>query len=133
MEIALIIDRRRNTDTEDLVATWMDDLNADPLLHYLLPFERTSYEEMEALIADSKTMVEVVLRCLRTDLWWIGVGFGEVNQPLPSYVRASNGPAFWAARKALERAKHTPEGICVRIQDQPSAGLEDIFCLLKAA
>ncbi|WP_424310448.1 hypothetical protein [Gordonia sp. (in: high G+C Gram-positive bacteria)] len=45
--------------------------------------------------------------------WSVGIGVGAVDQPLPTQTRAGRGPAFLAARDAVEAAKRNRWHLCV--------------------
>ena len=47
-------------------------------------------------------------RLLREDAWNIGVGIGQVDEPLPESTRAGRGPAYVHARDAVTGAKSSP-------------------------
>ncbi len=79
----------------------------------LLPFERTAGDEVQALFGDAGAVVDAIVQLLRHEQWWVGVGIGAVDGPPPSSARAGRGPAYLAARQAVESAKATPAGICV--------------------
>jgi hypothetical protein len=76
------------------------------------PFERTAGDEVQGLLDDPAVVVEVVVTLLRGG-WWVGIGVGAVEEPLPDTARAGRGPAYLAARQAVESAKAAPAGICV--------------------
>ncbi|WP_245160239.1 SatD family protein [Blastococcus sp. CT_GayMR20] len=80
----------------------------------VLPFERTTGDEFQGLIAKPDGVVDVVLQLVREGGWSIGVGAGPVLTPLPSSTRAATGTAFFCARQAVEAAKHRPARLAVR-------------------
>jgi hypothetical protein len=129
MAAAVLLDQRQSRGGHDLVEPWLRDMG-DPSLVFLLPFERTAGDEMEALIGDAATLTEVVLRALRTSAWWIGVGIGSVDEPLPESVRQSQGPAFVLARQAIQEAKAQPERIRVLAEDRDAGDLEAALLLM---
>ena len=47
----------------------------------------------------------IVRQALTSDEWWIGLGLGEIETPLPPDTREGRGPAFWNARAAIDEAK----------------------------
>ena len=49
--------------------------------------------------------MEIALHALRRGRWYVGIGVGEVDLPLPASPREGSGPAFVAARAAVDRAK----------------------------
>ena len=49
--------------------------------------------------------MEIALHALRSGRWYVGIGVGAVDLPLPASPREGSGPAFVAARAAVEKAK----------------------------
>ena len=47
-------------------------------------FERTVGDEVQAVLDDAGLTVDVTLRLLRTESWSVGIGVGEVDEPLPA-------------------------------------------------
>ncbi|MGB6772692.1 MAG: hypothetical protein WBF51_11935 [Candidatus Dormiibacterota bacterium] len=105
MTAVILLDQKGSRRSPDLVNTWLEDLHNDSSLHFLLPPERTAGDETQALTSDAQTLTHVALVALQSSRWWLGVGIGEVETPLPATVRASRGKAFMLARQALELAK----------------------------
>src|SRR2546430_10616365 len=95
------MDQRDSRGSPDLIASWADALNDEFHAAMRLPFARTAGDEMQALFADGEALVEVVLRSMDSEAWWIGIGLGE-PQPLGDTARESRGPAFRSARVAGE-------------------------------
>lgn len=77
------------------------------------PFERTAGDELQGVITDGTDAVRLAMDVVATRQWSIGVGVGSVVHPLPRQTRAGQGPAFEAARDAVERAKSSPGWIAV--------------------
>jgi DNA-binding CsgD family transcriptional regulator len=122
MLFALILDQRRSRKTSsDLVESWLDALNRDEELSFELPFERTAGDEMQALAANPETAVEAVLRAAASRSWWVGLGAGPVDAPLPDSVRAATGEAFFRARQALDSAKRGRSPLAVRARETEEA------------
>jgi hypothetical protein len=105
MPAVILLDQKGSRRSSDLVHAWLEDLNADSSLHFLLAPERTAGDEMQALTAESATLTQVALRALQSSRWWLGVGIGHVATPLPGTVREGRGEAFMLARRALTLAK----------------------------
>ena len=78
-----------------------------------LPFSRTVGDELQGALDDPLSVVTAILVLVRSPRWHVGLGIGPVQQPLPDDVRAARGPAFLAARTAVERAKRDPTHLCV--------------------
>ncbi|MFT3899044.1 MAG: hypothetical protein QM728_02195 [Gordonia sp. (in: high G+C Gram-positive bacteria)] len=77
--------------------------------HHDLPavrgFERTAGDEVEAVFGDPATVASVVVDLVASGHWSVGIGVDDVEHPLPAQTRAGRGPAFEAARAAVETAK----------------------------
>jgi hypothetical protein len=103
----LTIDQRGSTKgaaTDRVPAT----LAALADLGMLRRFERTAGDEFQGVLDDPATLSTVVERLLREDIWSIGIGLGEVEEPLPESTRAGRGPAYLHAREAVTSAKSAP-------------------------
>ena len=66
---------------------------------------------------DAAAVVDLALGLVRRGEWSIGIGVGPVHEPLPASTRAGSGPAFELARKAVERAKSSPQLLAVEASD----------------
>ena len=107
-------DQRRSTTTGDHVdrllhslqpwlAAWKDDV--------ALPPERTVGDEIQAVMTTPEAAVDLALRLMRAGEWSVGLGVGPVDIPLRESARASSGPAFVHARRAVERARGRGEPV----------------------
>ena len=77
-------------------------------LHGISPggrFERSVGDEVQGVVEQPAEVVEIALHCLRSGHWYVGVGVGAVDLPLPASPREGSGPAFVAARLAVGKAK----------------------------
>jgi hypothetical protein len=101
----ILLDQKGSRRSSDLVHAWLEDLNADASLHFLLAAERTAGDEMQALTDEAQTLTQVAVSALQSSQWWLGVGIGDVALPLPGTVREGRGEAFMLARRALTLAK----------------------------
>jgi hypothetical protein len=123
MPFVLVVDQAASRDRADLIDLALQQLGS---FSYQLPFVRTVGDELQGLVGDAATALEVVLFLLRphkpdsdTGLdwtsvdWHVGLGIGPVASPLPADVRAGRGPAFLAARRAVEQAKGSPLHLCI--------------------
>lgn len=99
-------------------------------------FERSVGDEVQGVLERPGEVVEIALHALRSGHWYIGIGVGAVDLPLPASPREGSGPAFVAARLAVDRAKaaasHVPlavvPGTGVRAQAAPEASPEATAC-----
>jgi hypothetical protein len=111
MPYVLTVDQRVSRRGPDRVATALAALGDVPVV---LGFERTAGDEFQGVLAGPAEVVDVVLRLVRLGGWSIGVGAGPVVTPLPDSTRAGAGPAFLAARRAVDAAKQRPLRLAVR-------------------
>ncbi|MDJ0357251.1 MarR family transcriptional regulator [Paenarthrobacter sp. PH39-S1] len=109
----LTMDQRASRRGPDLVPGLLEMLRDIPAK---LAFERSVGDEVQGVLTDPGSIVEVVMRALRTGQWYIGIGVGPVDFPLPPSPREASGPAFVAARAAVERAKKTGERVPLSVQ-----------------
>jgi hypothetical protein len=115
----LTVDQRASRRSPDRVAGALRSLADVPTV---LRFERTAGDEFQGVLDDPAVVVAVVLDLVRTGGWSIGVGAGPVQTPLPGSTRAGAGPAFVAARAAVEAAKRRPARVAVRGPASTAAG-----------
>ncbi len=102
MVFVLTIDQRDSRHRADAVDDALARLEALPTR---LGFERTVGDELQGLLDDPVSVVHAILTLMQTPGWHLGIGAGPVEQPLPDSVRSGRGPAFLAARAAVDRAK----------------------------
>lgn len=91
-----------------------------------LPPDRTAGDELQLLTADAGAALDAVLLLARTEVWSIGVGIGEVDEPLPTDTRAATGGAFYAARDAVEAAKTRQDHFALVVQAGRHRRSEDV-------
>jgi len=99
------VDSRHSADLVTPAVAHLDDAFGAGLA---LPVDRNAGDELQALVVDSATAVAMVLELTRTGAWSVGLGAGDVERPLASSTRETRGPAFIAARAAVESAKKSP-------------------------
>ncbi|MDX2358854.1 hypothetical protein [Dietzia sp. PP-33] len=107
------IDQRGSRIAEDLVPGLLRDLADIPCA---AAFERTAGDEVQGLLTDPAAVRSALLVALRGGEWHCGVGAGEVDDD--SYAtgtRAGRGPAYLAAREAVEAAKSLSSSVAVRV------------------
>lgn len=115
----LTIDQRRSRRTTDQVASLLSALTRRRDL--LRPFERTAGDEVQAVADRPDPVVELTLLLAPTRAWSVGIGLGDVVQPLPQSTRAGAGPAFTNARAAVTAAKNRATGLAVVGPDERAA------------
>lgn len=102
----LTIDQRNSTNEPDRVPDLLDQLGG---VAAAVAFERSVGDEVQGVLASAEDVIDVALRCLRDGNWYVGIGVGAVELPLPESPREGRGSAFVAARAAVERAKKTAD------------------------
>ena len=112
MPFVLTVDQRDSQHTRDEVDRAVEALGRVPTL---LPFRRTVGDEFQGLLDDPVSVLGVILSLRRTTTWHLGVGIGAVDRPLPADrdPTRAHGPAFVAAREAVDRAKSDPHHLAV--------------------
>jgi hypothetical protein len=108
----LTVDQQGSRRSADRVAAVLPRLNRE--VRTVLPFERTAGDEFQGVLDDPAIVVDVVLGLVREGAWSVGIGAGAVQTPLPPSTRAATGPAFLAARRAVDAAKQRPMRVAVR-------------------
>ena len=98
----MTIDQRGSTGDVDRVPGLLEELGA---LSTSGRFERSVGDEVQGVVEHPDEVVGIALHALRSGHWYVGIGVGEVDQPLPASPREGSGPAFVAARAAVDRAK----------------------------
>lgn len=121
----MTIDQRGSRKDVDRVGAILRAL-ADRTL--VRQFERTAGDEIQGVTDNPDTVVDIALDLVRDGHWSVGIGVGEVEEPLPQQTRAGRGPAFEAARVAVTRAKNAPAAVAVNGSDTQAA--EDVEAVL---
>ena len=98
----LTIDQRGSSTDVDRVPGFLVELAG---LSTAGRFERSVGDEVQGVVERPEEVVEIALHALRSGRWYVGIGVGAVDLPLPASPREGSGPAFVAARLAVERAK----------------------------
>lgn len=76
-------------------------------------FARTAGDEVQGLIVSPEDVVAALRMFVREGGWRVGLGIGAVDEPVPDDVRAANGPAFVAARAAVNESRGAPQDLAV--------------------
>jgi DNA-binding NarL/FixJ family response regulator len=100
--------------TADLVSTTVARLDEAFRPGLALPVDRNAGDELQALVLDAETAVAMILDLTRAGTWSVGLGAGAVELPLAAATRETRGPAFIAARAAVESAKRSPQRFACR-------------------
>lgn len=128
MFAVLTIDQRRSRKAaQNRADEWAADLNASFEDELLRPFAITLGDEIQGVTGTPRAIVEILLRGVKENAWWLGVGIGDVE--LQQTAARSRGPAFYNAREAIEAAKRSHHGFAVRAEDSRLAA--DIQTVLE--
>jgi hypothetical protein len=100
-------DQKASRHDVDRAGTGRDDLAVRYDGRLVLPVDRTAGDEVQALVDDAATALDMVLVLTRAGHWSVGLGIGAVRTPLPRATREATGPAFIAARDAVTAAKRS--------------------------
>ena len=108
----MTIDQRGSSADVDRVPGLLAELSG---LSTAGRFERSVGDEVQGVVECPEEVVEIALHALRSGRWYVGIGVGSVDLPLPASPREGSGPAFVAARAAVEKAKsgaaHVPVAV----------------------
>ncbi|EOM75035.1 hypothetical protein DW322_14070 [Rhodococcus rhodnii] len=126
----LTIDQRGSRRDVDRVTDLLTTLRDMPVVR---AFQRTAGDEIQGVVEDATVAVDVALTAVDDGHWAVGIGAGPVELPLPAETRAGRGPAFEAARDAVERAKRALTRTAVTGPDTESAHDADTALALVAA
>lgn len=96
---------RVRDDLADEAVAAIAELGGENLI---LPPDRTAGDEVQAATEDAATALALVLHLTRAGRWSVGLGVGDVREPLPEATRAMTGSAFILARDAVADAKKSP-------------------------
>ncbi|TDO27826.1 hypothetical protein EV643_1514 [Kribbella sp. VKM Ac-2527] len=134
MVFVLTVDQRSSQSTADAVPELLTTLNRRPRRTGLLrKFERTAGDEVQGVLSEARATIDVIVQLLRADRWYIGLGIGPVDEPLPRSTRAGSGPAFVHAREAVTRAKSSQHNVNVIGSDPHSAEQVETVLWLMAS
>ncbi|MCX7521343.1 DNA-binding protein [Microbacterium sp. STN6] len=111
-------DQVNSRNRPDAVAPTLSMLNDEFGSQLALPADRNAGDELQAVSGDAASALSIVLSLTRTDEWSVGLGCGPVRTPLPENARAASGPAFFAARDAVVRAKRAQTRVALAAQSE---------------
>lgn len=109
----LTIDQKNSRADRDRVPDALEMLRSIPTI---APFVRTVGDEIQGVIADARDAYTALMLLMRDGHWHCGVGIGNGHFPHPHHPVSAEGrgPAFIAAREAVESAKDLEPSIALR-------------------
>jgi hypothetical protein len=126
-------DQKASRNDVDRAGTGRDDLAARYEGRLVLPVDRTSGDEVQALVADAGTALDMALVLTRAGHWSVGLGIGAVRTPLPRATREATGPAFIAARDAVTAAKRSATRFALAVDPPPDPASDAPCSVLPGA
>lgn len=130
----LTIDRRGSRTHDDDVEQMREALAARWGGALRSPVARFAGDELQLVTDDAATAIGLILDLSRTRDWSVGVGVGDAT--IADDPAASTGPAFFAARRAVDLAKRAPTRVAIAVDDDAIASqadeLQSVLWLLVA-
>jgi biotin operon repressor len=114
----LTADQVRSRSSPDAVDGALDTLRRLGGQQLALAPERTVGDEVQVATVDACCAVDLVLALTRNGAWSIGCGVGDIEPATSPSIRAARGPAFIAAREAVDAAKKRPTRFALRASDR---------------
>lgn len=127
--LVITADQRDSRTSEDLVPAALSSITRIGGTHLVLAPDRNAGDEIQVATADGRSALEIALHLVREQTWAVGIGAGEVEEPLPVQIRAARGAAFIHARAAVDRAKGAPSRFALVGADPVAA--EDAEALIR--
>src|SRR5919107_158887 len=85
-----------------------------------LDFDRSVEDEVQGIVDSPHQAVEAALIALRCGSWYVGIGVGPVNEPLPNQIKDASGHGLVYARRAVDRLRNSKERIPVAVEGPPA-------------
>lgn len=109
----LTINQRDVRKDGDQVPQLLKDLRNIPAL---LDFDRSVEDEIQGIVESAHQAVDAALIALRSGKWFVGIGVGPVNEPLPNQIKDATGHGLVYARRAVDRLHSGPERVPVAVE-----------------
>lgn len=106
----LTIDQKASRQSEDRVPWLLHQFQRFPTL---TPFQRSAGDEVQGVLDDPQSVVEVLVLLMHDRGWHCGLGIGPgsfLNQSVPVAAEGT-GEAFYIARDAVEQSKKQKQAI----------------------
>jgi hypothetical protein len=103
-------DRRRDGD---LVPQLLKALRHIPAR---LDFDRSVEDEIQGIVQDASQAVDAALIALRRGGWFVGIGVGPLDEPLPHRITEASGHGLVYARRAVDRLRNGKERVPVAVE-----------------
>jgi len=114
----LTINQRDSRHDGDLVPQLLKDLRHIPAR---LDFDRSVEDEVQGIVDCPHQAVETALIALRGGHWYVGIGVGPVNEPLPNQIKDASGHGLVYARRAVDRLRYGKDRVTVAVEGPVAA------------
>jgi hypothetical protein len=81
-----------------------------------LDFDRSVEDEVQGILDSPDQAVEAALIALRSGSWFVGIGVGPVNEPLPNQIKDASGHGLVYARRAVDRLRNCKDRSRVAVE-----------------
>lgn len=109
----LTINQRDSRRDGDRVPELLKDLRHIPAL---LDFDRSVEDEVQGIVDCAHQAVESALIAVRSGHWYVGIGVGPVNEPLPNQIKDASGHGLVYARRAVDRLRNGKDRVPVAVE-----------------
>ncbi|MFD2839632.1 SatD family protein [Populibacterium corticicola] len=129
----MTVDQQGSRSSSDLVPEVLNSL--ERVLHgrkgVALPFTRTIGDEIQGVLTSPTAVVACSRRLLRLGNWYVGIGVGGIQQPMPATSVEGNGQAFIHAREAVEDAKIQRGSVPASVRSDNPEAAQHLQALLR--
>jgi hypothetical protein len=109
----LTINQRDSRRDGDRVPQLLKDLRHIPAR---LDFDRSVEDEVQGILDAAEQAVDAALIALRSGSWFVGIGVGPINEPLPNQIKDASGHGLVYARRAVDRLRNGNEKVPVAVE-----------------
>lgn len=109
----LTINQRDSRRDGDRVPQLLKDLRHIPAR---LDFDRSVEDEVQGILDSAEEAVDAALIALRSGSWFVGIGVGPINEPLPNQIKDASGHGLIYARRAVDRLRNSNDRVPVAVE-----------------
>lgn len=128
MLYVLTINQRDSREVGDLVTDLLRGLRN---VEAVVPFQRSTGDELQGVVDSATTAVDVALTALRYRRWHVGIGVGGLHSPIPENILEAQGYGLVYARRAVTRAQKTGERIPLAVEGPDSTIAAEAEAVLR--
>jgi hypothetical protein len=124
----LTINQRDSRRDGDRVPQLLKELRNVPAR---LGFTRSVEDEIQGIVDRPEHAVEAALIALRSGSWFVGIGAGAVDEPLPHQVRDASGHGPVYARQAVDRVRAGKDRVPLAVEGPVADIAHDAEAVLR--